>query len=344
MLRRDEVGDQAFIIAEVGQNHNGDLDLARDYIRIFASVGADAVKFQTRSNRYLFSTDAYEAPYNSENAFASTYGAHREKLELKAEWLPILKDDCMKYGVKFMATPFDEPSLELLNSIDVDILKVASFDIGNLPFLNRIAVSGKPIVMSVGGGKIEQIRSSVDVVLKHQRDVAILHCVSEYPCDYNRLGLNNIEVLLKEFPHCTVGSSDHFNGILSGPIAYLKGARVFEKHVTLNRASKGTDHSFALEPEGFRRFVRDVRRVPEMLPPKPTNDLGNEAVFRKLGKSIVAYVDIKAGEELTLDRLSGRIFSTQFIPVRESGRVIGKVAIRDIAKGEPIHFSDLKVQ
>jgi sialic acid synthase len=333
--------DAEFVIAEVGQNHQGDLDIAREYIRIFAFEGADAVKFQTRNNRYLFSQDAYNAPYASENAFAETYGAHREKLELKPEWLSILKEDCVKHGVKFMSTPFDEPSLDLLKKIDVDILKVASFDLGNLPFIRRIAALEKPVVMSVGGGKLDQIRSSVEVLLGHQDEVAILHCVSEYPCEYNRLGLDNIEILIKEFPQCTIGSSDHFNGILSGPVAYMKGARVFEKHVTLNRAWKGTDHSFALEPDGFRKFVRDIKRVRQMLPPKPADDLGNEKVFKKLGKSLIAYVDIKAGEEITFHHLSGRIFNTQYIPVRESNQVIGRVAKHGIAKGEPIQLSDL---
>lgn len=330
-----------FFIAEVGQNHQGDLDTAREFIRIFAFEGADAVKFQTRNNRYLFSKDAYDAPYTSENAFADTYGAHREKLELKPEWLPILKEDCVKHGVKFMSTPFDEPSLQLLNEVGVDILKVASFDLGNLPFINRIAALGKPVVMSVGGGKIDQIRSSVEVLLQRNDEVAILHCVSEYPCEFNRLGLDSIETLIREFPQCAIGSSDHFNGILSGPVAYLKGARVFEKHVTLNRAAKGTDHSFALEPEGFRKFVRDTRRVRQMLPPKPADDLGNEKVFKKLGKSLVAYIDIKAGEKITLDHLSGCIFNIQYIPVRESNKVIGNIAKRNIAKGEAIHYTDL---
>lgn len=330
-----------FIIAEVGQNHQGDLDTAIEYIKVFAYEGADAVKFQTRNNRYLFSQDAYDAPYTSENAFADNYGAHREKLELKPEWLPILKDTCVKNGVKFMSTPFDEPSLQILKEIDVDILKVASFDLGNLPFINRISKLGKPVVMSVGGGKIDQIRSSVEVLLQNNNDIAILHCVSEYPCEFNRLGLDNIPKLIEEFPNCVIGSSDHFNGTLSGPIAYVKGARVFEKHVTLNRAWKGTDHSFALEREGFRKFVRDIKRVRHMMPSKPADEIGTEMVFKKLGKSLIAYNDIQAGEKITIDNLSGRIFNTQFIPVRESNLVIGRIAKRAIKQGEPIHFNDL---
>jgi N-acetylneuraminate synthase/sialic acid synthase len=343
MFNKNTIGDEPFVIAEVGQNHQGDLDVAREIIRIFAFAGADAIKFQTRNNKYLFSHDAYEAPYSSENAFAESYGKHREKLELKPEWLPILKEDCEKHGVKFMSTPFDEPSLDLLEGIGVDILKVSSFDLGNLPFIHRIANLGKPVVMSVGGGRIDQIRASVDLLMAARRDeVAILHCVSEYPCEYHRLGLDNIETLIKEFPDCVVGSSDHFNGILSGPVAYLRGARIFEKHVTINRAWKGTDHSFALEPEGFRKFVRDIKRVRHMMPPKPIDDLGNEQVFNKLGKSIVAYVDIKAGDVFTLDKISGRIFNTQYIPVRRSNQVVGSVAKRDIAQGQPIHYTDIE--
>lgn len=342
MFRKITSDGTPFVIAEVGQNHQGDLNIARDFIRIFAFGGADAVKFQTRNNRYLFSPDAFDAPYNSESSFGKTYGAHREHLELKPEWLPILKEECIKHGVKFMSTPFDEPSLELLKQVDVDILKVASFDLGNLPFINRIASLGKPVVMSVGGGKIDQIRSSVEVLLSHHNQVAILHCVSEYPCEFNRLGLENIPMLIREFPQCTIGSSDHFNGTLSGPVAYLQGARVFEKHVTLNRAWKGTDHSFALEPEGFRKFVRDIKRVRFMLPRKPIDDLGNERVFKKLSKSLIAYTDIQAGAEITMENLSGRIFNTQYIPVREANQVIGSIAKRPIARSEPIHYSDLE--
>jgi len=342
MFKKEKLEKKPFVIAEVGQNHQGDLDLAREYIRIFAFEGADAVKFQTRNNKYLFSADAYAAPYASENAFGETYGTHREKLELKPEWLPILKEDCVKYGVKFMSTPFDELSLELLDQIGVDILKIASFDLGNLPLIHRMAKVGKPVVLSVGGGKAEQIRSSVKVLLDHNDEVAVLHCVSEYPCEYNRLGLNSIEVLSKEFPDCAIGSSDHFNGTLSGPVAYMKGARVFEKHVTLNRAWKGTDHSFALEPDGFRKFVRDIKRVQHMMLPKPISEVGNEKVFQKLGKSLVANHDIKLGDKFNLENLSGRIFNKTYIPVRESNSVLGSIAKRDIVKGEPIQYADFK--
>ncbi len=342
MFKELQNNQNAFIIAEVGQNHQGDLELAREYIKVFANAGADAVKFQTRNNKFLFSEEAYSAPYNSENSFADTYGEHREKLELNPEFLPILIEDCKKYGVKFMSTPFDEPSLEILQKINADIIKIASFDLGNLPLINRISKLNKPVVISIGGGKIDQIKSSVNLLLENEVEVAILHCVSEYPCEYNRLGLENIQNLINEFPECTIGSSDHFNGTLSGPIAYLLGARVFEKHVTLNRAWKGTDHSFALESEGFRKFVRDVRRVKDMLPQKPLNEIGEEKVFKKLGKSLVANRDLNKGSEISIEDLSGKIFSVQYTPVRLSNQVIGKTLNKDIKKGEPIQLFDLE--
>lgn len=341
MFDQNDREGNPFIIAEVGQNHNGDLEIARKYIKVFSEAGANAIKFQTRNNKYLFSEDAYNAPYESENAFGLTYGEHREFLELKPEWLKILKEDCQKYGVSFMSTPFDELSLKLLNEVNVDIIKIASFDLGNLPFIHKIIQIRKPIVISVGGGKINQIRSSVEMIAGQNIPLAVLHCVSEYPCEYNRLGLNNIEVLSDKFPNVVIGLSDHFNGILSGPIAYMKGARVFEKHVTLNRSSKGTDHSFALEPDGFKKFVRDIKRVRHMLPPKSEKELGSELVFKKLGKSLTASRDIGAGEILSFDNLSGRIFKSSFIPVRLSMEIIGKRVNKFIKKGDPIAFEDL---
>ena len=221
MLSKFKQSDECLIIAEVGQNHQGDLELAREYIKVFAAEGADVIKFQTRNNKYLFSKDAYEAKYNSDNAFAEFYGQHREKLELNVEWLPILKEDCLKNDVLFMSTPFDEPSFDLLNEIGADLLKVASFDLGNLPFLDKLAASKIPIVMSIGGGNEDQIQSSVEVITNHHKELAILHCVSEYPCEYNRLGLGNIQNLADRFPDITIGSSDHFSGTLSGPVAYM---------------------------------------------------------------------------------------------------------------------------
>lgn len=341
ILKRD-LDLKPIIIAEVGQNHQGDLKLAKEYIRIFAKAGANIVKFQSRHNKSLFDKDSYDAIYNSENSFGSSYGEHREVLELNKNELRVLRQECKKIGVGFMCTPFDEKSLDLICSIGVDLIKIASFDLGNLPFIKKIANKKKPVVISVGGGNEKQILASVKLLQNNKIKTIILHCVSEYPCEYNRLDLEKIKILKKIFPKSIIGSSDHYNGILSGPIAYLQGARVFEKHVTLNRSWKGSDHSFALEPEGFRKFVRDIQRTPFMIKSKPSNEIGKETVFQRLGKSIIANKKIKVGHKISIDDLSGKIFLKQHIPVRECLNVIGRIAKRTIEKNEVLTYEMIK--
>ena len=343
MVKFKDLGDDSFVIAEVGQNHQGNFDTALEYIGTFAKIGADAIKFQTRDNAFLFSKEAYHKSYDSENSFGETYGEHREALELDVGRLGELKSECKTHDVAFMSTPFDELSLERLTDVGVDVLKIASFDLGNLPLIHQIATTGLPIVMSVGGGKLHHIKKSVETICElGAPNIAILHCVSEYPCAYNKLGLDNIPLLQDEFPFAQIGLSDHFNGILSGPIAYMKGARVFEKHVTFNRSLKGTDHSFALEPEGFRKFARDIKRVNEMMPIKPDQDTGTEPVFKKLGKSVSATVDILTGSTIEMSMLRGIIDVSDGIPIREIANVIGKTAVRDIPKGQQIGYRDFE--
>ena len=333
---------EPYVIAEVGQNHQGSVDNAFDYVKRFAFEGADAVKFQVRDNKYLFSSEAYEKPYASENAFAPTYGAHREYLELTHDEIIRVKKCCDENKVDFIATPFDEPSLDFLVRIKSAALKVASFDLGNLPFLQLISQSGLPVVISCGGGNDEQIDASIKVLSCSSAEIAVLHCVSEYPCKYDRLGLQRVQDLIKQYPSLVIGSSDHFNGTLSGAVARLLGAKVFEKHVTLNRSWQGTDHSFALEPDGFRRFARDIRRVNHMLPAKPNVDLGLEPVFKKLGKSLIVNRDMEAGEIITISDLRGKIFTDNYVPVRESLDFIGKKLTHSLSKGSYILYEHVK--
>ena len=163
------INKELLIIAEVGQNHQGNIETALEYIRVFASLGATAIKFQTRNNKYLFSEDAYNKEYNSEYAVAKSYGEHREKLELSPEYLTILKNECDKNGVKFMSTPFDEPSLDLICDAGVDLIKISSFDLGNLSFINKISKKGIPVVMSTGGGDLNVVKDSVEILQKKYR-------------------------------------------------------------------------------------------------------------------------------------------------------------------------------
>lgn len=341
ILNKD-LNNKPLFIAEVGQNHQGKIGLALEYVNIFAEAGADIIKFQCRDNRSLFDQESYNSIYNSKNSFGKTYGMHREALELDRRELKTIARECKKKKVAFMCTPFDENSLDLICRIGVDIIKIASFDLGNLSFINKIAQKKKPVVISVGGGNKNQILSSVNLLIKKKIKVVVMHCVSEYPCEYNRLDLEKIKKLKKIFPNTIIGSSDHYPGILSGPVAYMLGARIFEKHVTLNRGWRGSDHSFALEPEGFRKFVRDINRVPYMVRSKSEKEIGKEPVFNRLGKSIIAKVNIKKGKKININQLSGKIFLKQYIPVRESINVIGKITKCKIKKNEILKYEMLK--
>lgn len=335
IFNKKKLRNEPFFIAEVGQNHQGDFDLAKKYVEEFSRLGANAVKFQMRDNKTLFSKEKYDSPYDNENSFALTYGAHREALELTANELFDLKNIAHKNNCLFMVTPFDENSLLQLAEMDIDIFKIASFDIGNLPFIEKVCAINKPTVLSVGGGNLEQIVASVEI-LSRIEDHAILHCVSEYPCPADKLNLQKIAILQKMFEASVVGLSDHFSGISTGPISYMLGARVFEKHVTFSHVWKGTDHAFSLLPEGFRKFVRDVRQTPKMLLVTDPMDLGNERVFQKLGKKIVAAREIKKGQSINGRDLSFIITDTDGLNVRLTNRLIGRQALRKISKGKLI--------
>ncbi len=330
-----------FIIAEVGQNHQGNEDLALKYINEFSNLGASAVKFQLRDNRNLFSNETYNKEYDNNNSFGSTYGEHRKKLELNFSTFKKIANLCRKKNIKFMATPFDENSLKKLIKLNVDILKIASFDLGNIPFIDMIAKYKKPIVMSTGGGNLKIIDNSVRAILKHHSNLSILHCVSEYPCEYDKLGLENIKILKRKYKNITIGVSDHFNGILSGPISYMLGARVFEKHVTFNRGWKGSDHSFSLEPNGFGKFVRDINRTPKMMSSKDKSELGKEKVFSKLGKSLIFNKNLSKGEKVLTNDLSWKIIDKNGILVRDSYKIIDKYLKKSVTKGELVKLNIL---
>ena len=330
----------AYVIAEVGQNHQGDIDLAKRYIHRFAEAGADAIKFQKRDMETLFTREALEKPYDSENAFADTYGAHREFLELSIEEMHILKKECESAGVDFMCTAFDEVSLEGLVSIGTDVIKIASFDMGNLPFLGKVVLSGVPFVISSGGSNEDVVNKTIEYLSKLNASFNVLHCVSRYPCNADDLALGRICELKEKYPDLQVGLSDHFNGILSGALGYLLGAEVFEKHVTFDRSWKGTDHSFALTLHGFTNFVRDINRARVMIKKDLPSGVGNEAVFKKLGKKLEAACDIEVGDVLETSNLTSRI-SPQGIPVRDSVNLIGKQAKSKYKKGDFLDESEL---
>jgi sialic acid synthase len=246
-----------YIIAEIGHNHQGDLQLCKQMFLAAKEAGADAVKLQKRDNRSLYSEDFYNSPYNSENAFGPTYGAHREALEFDRTQYIILQEYAATLGITFFATAFDIPSADFLAELEMPAIKIASGDLKNHTLLEYVSNLDIPIILSTGGGTMEDCIAADEIC---QPD-AILQCTSGYPARHEELNIAVIDTFLDTFPDAVVGFSDHSNGIAMSTIAYTLGARIIEKHFTLDRTLKGTDQPFSLEPAGLRKMVRDLRRT-----------------------------------------------------------------------------------
>ena len=300
-IGRHQVSDKtdAFVIAEIGHNHQGSLEKAKELFQSAHMAGAHAVKLQKRHNKTLFTRPFYDKPYENENSFGTTYGRHRQALEFGRREYAELAELAKKLKMEFMATAFDFRSVDFLREFDLSAYKIASGDLKTIPLIRRVAKLGKPVILSSGGGSMEEIRRASHAVLEVNPRLVLLHCVATYPNQAHELNLQMITTLREEFPQVVIGLSDHYNGIAMAPVAYVLGARVFEKHFTLNRAWKGTDQAFSLEPIGLHKMLRDLRRTREALGDGVKRILPqeNEAI-RKMGKSLVAARDIPAGTVL----------------------------------------------
>ena len=322
-----------YVIAEIGHNHQGELAKALEMIRVAARSGANAVKFQKRHNRNLYTAEMYDKPYENENSYGRTYGEHREKLEFGWEEYVELKRCAEESGVEFMCAPFDRDSVDFLEKLGITSFKFASGDLTNLPLIEYAARLGKPLFLSTGAATLDEIRKTYQTVLKHGVPMCIFHCVCEYPAEYGNLNLRLIETFKKEFPEAIIGYSSHDNGILAPVIAYAMGAVVLEKHFTLNRAWKGTDHKFSLEPEGLRKQVRDLRRYDVMLGDGQKVVRDYEKPIRvKMGKSLYTARALKSGHRLSdADLVIKTPGGAGFMPY-ELGRVVGRRLRSDVSE------------
>ncbi len=264
-LGQHVVNDESptYVIAEVGHNHQGKLETAKEMFRQAQSCGVSAVKLQKRDNRTLFTKAAFDKPYENENSFGATYGEHREALEFGREEYAELKGYAAELGLDFFATAFDIRSADFLEALGMPAYKIASADLRNLPLLRHVAAFGKPVVVSTGGGTMEDVERAYDTVMAINTQLCIMQCTCGYPVEFDELNLRAIETFRQRFPDIVVGYSGHDNGIAMPVVSYVLGARVIEKHFTLNRAMKGTDNVFSLEPVGMRKMTRDLARAPE---------------------------------------------------------------------------------
>jgi sialic acid synthase len=340
-----EIGDdrECYVIAEIGHNHQGDVTQARRLIDAAKECGVNAVKFQKRANRSLYTNEFYEQPYDNELSFGRTYGEHREALELDRDEYRELLSYAADVGITLFATAFDFESADELEDIGVPAFKFASGDLKNTPLQRHVAAFGKPMLLSTGGATMTDIDRAVDTILPINEQLAIMQCTAAYPASVEDLNLNVITTLRERFPQLVVGLSDHQNGIAMAVVAYMLGARVIEKHFTLDHALKGRDHAFSLMPEGMRRLVRDLHRVPAALGEAEKRPLPIEAdPLEKMGKTLVASRELELGHVLTADDLAIKSPANGGLPPYELDRLVGRRLRRPIGFEDFITFDDVE--
>lgn len=335
--------DRVFVIAEAGVNHNGDLQMAFDLIDVAAEAGADAVKFQTFRADELVTADAPKAAYQKVTTDAGeSQHAMLRRLELSHDDHRKLLVRCDERGIQFMSTPFDLQSAQFLDELGVSIFKISSGDLTNHPFLRQVAALGHPMIISTGMAWL----SEVDEAVRTLEDggvtrLAVLHCVSQYPAAFEDSNLRAMQTMGAAFGH-SVGYSDHTPGIAMPIAATAMGARIIEKHFTLDRDLPGPDHRASLEPDELGAMVTGIRQTEVALGDgikRPANSEMDTANVAR--KSIVAARDIATGEQLDDDALTMRRPGTGLAP-RLAPLVLGRTAARDIAAGTLIELEMIR--
>lgn len=305
------MGNGTYIIGEIGQNHNGSVDIAKLIVELvsrpvkeeyfgFDLQPMNAVKMTKRDLAHELSDSQMSRVYDSPNSFGRTYGEHRAFLELSDEQHYEVYKFAKERGLDFVETLCAPSCLSIMKYFTPDYLKVASRDLTNIPLLQALAETKIPMILSTGMAGKKELDEALEVINRYHSDISILHCVSQYPTNPNNLNLNTITYLKKNYPQYKIGFSDHTIGI-SAPIAAIAmGAEIIEKHVTIDRRMKGTDQAGSLGPDGVNRMIRDIR-ITEM-------SMGKEDIFIepdvknskiKLERSIASTRDLEAGATIT---------------------------------------------
>ncbi len=318
-------GNRVLVIAEVGFNHGGDMNLASEMIRVAAAAGADCVKFQS---------------YSAEGLVLRRV-SHFDAIkvgELTTEDHLHLARTAESHGIEFLSTPYDERQVDLLEQVGVARYKVASMDVTNLPFLRYVGSVGKPVILSTGMANLGEIERAVEVMRSvGDIQVTLLHCVSRYPAEPGQVNLRTIEQLESAFG-LPVGYSDHTLGNATALAAVALGAVVIEKHFTLDSSAEGADHSISAEPRQLGQLVTDIRDIRDSLGCWSASDRRVDRAQARLNRrGLFARMDIRAGTEITADMLKcvrpEEGLKPEYLQV-----VIGRRAKTDIGAEEPITF------
>jgi 3-deoxy-D-glycero-D-galacto-nononate 9-phosphate synthase len=337
-----------YIIAEIGQNHNGSVDIAKLIVDLIIRPvfdeqfnislrQMDAVKLQKRDLTEELSVSEMNKPYDSPNSFGKTYGEHRKFLELSDEQHFDIYSYAKSRGLDLVETLCSKGALSLLKLFKPDRLKVASRDLTNLPLLNAMAETKIPIILSTGMGGKKELDDALDTITRFHSDIGILHCVSEYPTQPGNVNLNTINYLKRKYGNYKIGFSDHTIGISAPVAAVACGAEIIEKHVTIDRRMKGTDQSGSLGPDGVFRMVRDIRLTELSM---GVEDIfispGVAATKKKLERSLASNRLINIGEQIRMEDLH-LLSPGDGYKWTEREKIIGKRAVITIPKDEIIY-------
>lgn len=311
-----------FVIAEAGVNHGGDMNVAKKLINLASEARADAVKFQTFRSEHLILNSVQKAPYQQKTTEATESQMDMlKKLEVTREQNLELKQYCQEKNIIFLTTPFDEGSLDELDELDLPAYKIASTDTTNLPFLKKVAKKGKPMFLSTGMTYLSEVQMALETIYKYNKDVVLLQCTANYPTKDDEANLATIETFKKHFD-VLVGYSDHTVGTGAAAFAIPMGAKVVEKHFTLDKSLEGPDHKASLSPEELKEFVQLVRKVDAFMGSsikKP--NLSETKTRASLQKCLVANCNIKKGETITEDNIIGK---------RTGGKGISPIYYKDL--------------
>ncbi len=334
-----------YIIAEIGSNHNGDMELAKKIIKKAKDCGADAVKFQSWTDKSLISKEEYRKNQKYTDSPKKHFGSLKEmvkKYYLRPEQHFELKKYCDEIGIEFSSTPFSKDEVDLLLQLDVPFIKVASMDINNLELLKYIAAQNKPIVLSTGMATLGEIETALNVIKNEGNDqIILLHCVSVYPPKLRDINLNNITMLQKTFD-LPVGFSDHTIGT-SVPIAAITlGACLIEKHFTLDKNLPGWDHSISADPQELEYICKEGKKIPDVLGTcKRTVSKDEIEKAKKFRRSIVLKRDMKRGEIISYNDLDYKRPGTGIRP-DETKYVVGRKLIKDKYYDDLLKWEDLQ--
>lgn len=331
ILDKTEVSEKSpcYVIAEIGHNHQGNIENCKKLFLEAKLCGANAVKLQKRNNKKLYTKKFYNSPYDNPNSYGKTYGLHREFLEFDKNQYFELKKYAKEINITFFATPFDFDSVDFLEEINLPFYKIASADITNLPLIEYVAKKNKPIIISTGGCEEKDVERAYDYLKKINSEFALLHCVSSYPTPPELVNLDLIPYYKNKF-NCIVGFSSHDNGMAISLAAYIKGARIIEKHFTLDRSLKGTDHPMSLAPSGLRKLVKDLKKIDKANGDGKKILLENEKnPIKKMAKKIVASKSLKKG---TIIEFSSMEFKSpgDGLPPYIAYELVGKKLNKDV--------------